>query len=188
MLYHHQSTLSHLNSSCYDDGMAKPLLTVVAHDPLPALRLAVTHTGDAGMRTRIKAVLKAREGKKRKQIAAELVVSERSVGSWIADYNADGLSGLLTKRPGRKPGPQRWSEAIFDGLAAEIDKGGYWSVPRMQEWISEHHGRDIPEQTVWYRMDKLAYSYKSARPHPVQGNKERQEAFKKGGLLHSWSR
>ena len=50
----------------------------------------------------------------------------------------------------------------------------------MQEWIKEQYQKDIPEQTVWYRMDKLNYSYKGARPHPVQGDRERQETFKKG--------
>jgi len=168
--------------------MAKPLLTVSAHDSLHALHLAIIKTGDAAERTRLKAVCKAREGKKRKDIAEELMVSERSVGAWIKTYNAEGLAGLKTKATGRKPGAQKWAPSIFDALAAEIDKGGYWSIPRMQEWISEHQHKDIPEQTVWYRMDQLDYSYKSSRPHPVQGNKERQEAFKKGALFHSWSR
>lgn len=168
--------------------MAKPLLTVSAHDSLPALRLAVKNTSDAGWKTRIKTVLKAREGKKRKEIATELLVSERSVGLWVGAYNTKGLEGLKTKRPGRKLGPQRWPASIFDALAQEIDKGGYWSIPKMREWISARHKKDIPEQTVWYRMDQLNYSYKGARPHPVQGSKKRQEAFKRGVLLHSWSR
>ena len=76
----------------------------------------------------------------------------------------------------------------FEELCKEIDKGGYWSIPKMQEWIEKHHHKAIPEQTVWYRMDQLSYSYKGARPHPVQGNKDKQEAFKKGALLPSWSR
>lgn len=168
--------------------MAKPMLVVVAHDSLPALRLAVKRTGDAGVRTRIKAVLKAREGKKREKIASELMVSERSVGTWIGEYNDGGVAGLKTKPSGRKPGPQRWATAIFETLAQEIDRGGYWSIPKMQEWLRVHYHKNIPEQTIWYRMDQLNYSYKGARPHPAQGNKEHQEAFKKGGLLHSWSR
>ncbi len=168
--------------------MAKPSLTVITHDSLPALRLAITKTSDAAWKQRLKAVLKAREGKKRKEIAEQLVASERSVGTWIKAYNMGGKAALKTKPSGRKPGPQRWDTAIFDALAHEIDKGGYWSIPRMQEWLSKHKHQDIPEQTVWYRMDQLQYSYKSARPHPVQGNKERQEAFKKGASFHSWSR
>lgn len=168
--------------------MAKPTLTVVTHDSLPGLRLAITKTSDAAWKQRLKAALKAREGKKRREIAEQLVASERSVGAWIKAYNAGGMAALKTKPSGRKLGPQRWETAIFDALARAIDKGGYWSIPRMQEWLSRHTHHDIPEQTVWYRMDRLGYSYKSARPHPVQGNKERQEAFKKRASFPSWSR
>jgi transposase len=168
--------------------VAKPILTVVAHDPLPALRLAVKKTSDAAWKQRLKAVLKAREGTKRRDIAEALVVSERSVGSWIKAYNCGGVDALKTKPSGRKIGPQLWDSSIFTDLCKEIDKGGYWSIPKMQEWIEAHHHKAIPEQTVWYRMDQLSYSYKGARPHPAQGNKDTQEAFKKGALLRSWSR
>jgi len=50
----------------------------------------------------------------------------------------------------------------------------------MQDWLHTIKGADIPEQTVWYRMDKLKYSYKSGRPCPVQGDQKKQESFKKG--------
>lgn len=168
--------------------MAKPTLNVVAHESLSVLRAAVRKTSDAAWKQRLKAVLKAREGKKRKEIAEELLASERSVGAWIGAYNDGGVGELKTKPSGRKHGPQRWQNLIFDDLAREIDKGGYWSVPKMQEWLANHHAVTIPEQTVWYRMDQLNYSYKSARPHPVQGNKAKQDAFKKGASLRSWSR
>jgi transposase len=98
------------------------------------------------------------------------------------------LAGLAQKPSGRKEGNPKWDKEPFDALAQEIDKGGYWSVPRMQEWLKKEYKKNIPEQTVWYRMDTLGYSYKSARPHPVQGDRERQETFKKGASPHSWSR
>lgn len=142
--------------------MAKPILTVVPHDPPVALRLAIKKVGDVAKNVRLKAILKATEGKKRAVIAKELMVSERSVATWIGAYNQGGTEALTSKKSGRKVGPQKWDTPIFDSLAKEIDKGGYWSIPRMQEWIKEHHHQDIPEQTVWYRMDKLKYSYKGA--------------------------
>ena len=75
-----------------------------------------------------------------------------------------------------------WDTRIFDDLTKEIDKGGrYWSIPLMCAWIKDHKKTDIPENTVWYRMADLKYSYKSARPHPYKGDTEKQEAFKKGG-------
>ena len=133
-------------------------------------------------------MLALKEGKTRTAVAKQLVVSRTSVISWVTLYNQGGTDALKLGAGGRPEGNPKWDAKPFEELAKEIDKGGYWSIPRMQEWLTEHHQKDIPEQTVWYRMDQLGYSYKSARPHPMQGNTERQEAFKKRGFLHSWSR
>lgn len=159
-----------------------------ARDSVTSLQAAIKKVRDPAQKVRLKAILLRKQGKSPQRIAESLVVTDRSVTGWIRRYNQDGISGLATKPSGRKEGNPKWDASHFERLAQEIDKGGYWSVPRMQEWLTKHCAVNIPEQTVWYRMNKLHYSYKSARPHPVQGNKERQEAFKKGALFHSWSR
>lgn len=160
--------------------------TLCAHDSINNLRRAIKNTRDPATQLRIKAILFRKQGKTPQEIAKSLIVTDRSVNGWILRYNSDGLAGLATKPSGRKEGNPKWGKDVFEDLAREIDKGGYWSIPKMQEWLSENE-KDIPEQTVWYRMDQLNYSYKSSRPHPVQGNKERQEVFKKGASLRSWS-
>jgi transposase len=152
------------------------------------LRMAMKKSRDEGQKTRIRAILAAKVGSSRNDIVALLSVSDHSVTNWVHAYNEGGLDALKTKVGGRPKGSTVWKDDLFTDLAKEIDKGGYWSIPRMQAWLQEHKGKDIPEQTVWYRMDQLNYSYKGARPHPMQGNKDKQEAFKKGALLHSWSR
>ena len=129
-----------------------------------------------------------KKGKKRYEIVEQLTVDAKSVTTWLARYNEGGADALVSNKGGRPEGNPKWDGSVFEALAKEIDKGGYWSIPRMKEWIAKHHNKEIPEQTVWYRMDQLAYSYKSARPHPTQGSKERQDAFKKGASRHSWSR
>lgn len=166
--------------------MAK--LQVVAHDTEPALRQKLRHAHDEAFKNRVKAVLLALQGKKRYEICDRLHADEKSVTTWIHRYNENGTRALVSNKGGRPAGNPKWDTSIFDDLVKEIDKGGYWSIPRMQEWINEHHQKEIPEQTVWYRMDQLKYSYKSARPHPVQGNRDKQEAFKKGVSVRSWSR
>lgn len=161
--------------------------------------LAKTHTlnelleaknksSDLGQKLRLRAIINIKKGKLVGQVAEELLVSRRSVGVWQNIYNEKGIDGLKTNKGGRREGNPKWDASIFDDLAKEIDKGGYWSIPRMQEWLRENHDKDIPEQTVWYRMDQLKYSYKSSRPHPIKGNKEKQDSFKKGVLSRSWSR
>lgn len=158
------------------------------HDSTDSLLVAVKKTRDLGEKNRLKAILLRKQGKTPQEIAESLVVTDRSVTGWIIRYNKEGSAGLASRQGGRPEGNPKWDAEIFDDLAKEIDKGGYWSIPRMQEWLRENKKKTIPEQTVWYRMDQLNYSYKSSRPHPTQGNKDKQEAFKKGASLHSWSR
>lgn len=163
-------------------------LHVVAHDTATELRKKLRTAHDEAFKNRVKAIILALEGKKRIEIVERLEVDAKSVTTWVHRYNAKGIDALVSNKGGRPLGNPKWDDAPFDALIYEIDKGGYWSIPRMQEWLKKHHNLTIPEQTVWYRIDKRGYSYKSARPHPVKGDRERQETFKKGVLFRSWSR
>lgn len=164
------------------------ILRVVAHDTVAELRQKLRTAHDEAFKNRLKAVLYALQGKKRYEIVEQLTVDAKSVSTWIHRYNEHGTPALISNKGGRPEGNPKWDHSLFEELAREIDKGGYWSIPRMQEWLKKHHRKDIPEQTVWYRMDQLGYSYKGARPHPVHGDKERQDTFKKGASPRSWSR
>ncbi len=162
--------------------------TLCAHDSITHLEIAAKNARDPALRVRIKAIILCKRGKTPQEIAENLVVTDRSVTGWINKYNKGGLALLATKPGGRSEGNPKWGPALFNDLAKVIDKGGYWSIPHMQEWLKTHKGADIPEQTVWYRMHQLKYSYKGARPHPAQGNKEKQDNFKKTVSHRSWSR
>ena len=153
---------------------------VKKHDTLAELKTITKCSKDAAYCLRLRAIMKAIEGKSRSVVAAELVVSARVISTWMRKYNTEGKDSLRTKPSGHKQGDLKWDASHFEALTKEIDKGGYWSIPRMQEWLSLHEKVNIPEQTVWYRMDKLHYSYKSARPHPAQGSREKQATFKRG--------
>lgn len=166
----------------------KKHIVLQAHDSVADLEREIKKARDPAMKIRLKAILLRKQGETPQEVAERLLVTNRSVTGWIVRYNKDAVAGLVTKPSGRKEGNPKWDGDIFDDLTKEIDKGGYWSIPKMQEWLKEHCKKDIPEQTVWYRMDQLNYSYKGARPRPTQGNKEKQESFKKKGLYHSWNR
>jgi len=163
-------------------------LHVVAHDTATELRKKLRTAHDEAFKNRLKAILLAIEGKKRYEIVEQLHVDGSRVTAWVQCYNKGGTTALVYSKGGRPEGNPKWKPEPFKALVREIDKGGYWSIPRMTEWLKKHHNLTIPEQTVWYRMDKLGYSYKSARPHPVKGNRERQETFKKGVSRRTWSK
>ena len=136
---------------------------------------------DEQHKTRLRVILGIKEGSLKQDVAKRLVVHVDTVTDWVKMYNKKGIEGLTTNKGGRKEGNPKWDTEIFSSLVKEIDKQGtYWSIPLMMKWIKEKYKQDIPEQTVWYHIDKLRYSYKSARPHPYLGNKEKQESFKKG--------
>ncbi len=162
-------------------------LTVRDHDTVAELREKLRKAADEAYKTRVKAILLAKKGKKRYEIVEQLTVDAKSVTTWLARYNNAGTPALVSNRGGRPEGNPKWDARHFELLAKEIDQGGYWSIPRMQEWLTKHCSVTIPEQTVWYRMDQLKYSYKGARPHPVQGSSEKQERFKKRDSFRSWS-
>jgi transposase len=152
------------------------------------LKRALKESVDADQKTRIRAIINIKEGATKTATAKRFVVSRTSVISWVAAYNEGGIDALAMSKGGRPEGNPVWDASVFNDLGKEIDKGGYWSIPRMQAWIKKHHQKEIPEQTVWYRMDQLNYSYKSARPSPIGGSKEKRETFKKRDLPRSWSR
>jgi transposase len=165
------------------------LCKIDPHHTLPELIAAKNQSADAGQQLRLRAIINIKKGKLMRQVSEELVVSEKSLGVWLARYNANGLAGLTSNKGGRPEGNPKWDNAIWEALAEHIKtKGGYWSIPKMQEWIEATYQKVIPEQTVWYNLDKLGFSYKSSRPHPYKGDRERQESFKKGALQKHWSR
>lgn len=157
-------------------------------DTLDELYLTLKKSKDSDQKNRIRAIIEIKKGKNKKETAKDFAVSQATMIHWVSSYNKGGTDALSMSKGGRLEGNPKWEASIFNELIKEIDKGGYWSVPRMQKWIKEHCKKEIPEQTVWYRLNQLNYSYKSARPHPTQGNKEKQAEFKKRGLFRSWSR
>ena len=152
------------------------------------LRTAAKQTKDPVMALRLKAIALRKEGKNPQEVAESLLVTDRAVRSWVLAYNAGGIKGLTPKPSGRPEGNPKWDASSFDDLAKEIDKGGYWSVSKMQEWLTVNKKVDIPAQTIWYRVRKMRYSHKSARPHPTEAKREAQDAFKKGASSHSFHR
>jgi transposase len=160
--------------------MAKALV-LRAHDSVKDMRRKLKAADDEEQKTRIRAIISIKEGTKRSEVARRFVVSADTITNWIKAYNEGGIDALKMSKGGRPEGNPKWDASIFDDLVKEIDKGGrYWSVPLMVEWIKKHKHEDIPENTVWYHVTGLNYSYKSARPHPYKGSAEKQQAFKKG--------
>lgn len=158
--------------------------TLIPSHTIQELTTIKNKSNDDGLKLKLRALINLKKGKAVKDVAEELVVSRQSLSQWQRRYNTGGIAGLATNKGGRPEGNPTWDTSIFTALTTHIkEAGGYWSVPLMQQWIEKQYVKTIPLQTIWYHLCLLEFSYKSARPHPYKGDKERQEAFKKGALL-----
>lgn len=159
--------------------MAKTM-AVAERDSLAGLHKAVKRSDDEAQKTRIRAIIALKEGKTKTLVAESFAISRTSVVSWVVLYNGGGTDALRMGKGGRPEGNPKWEAEPFEALGKEVEKGGYWSVPKMQQWLAKEKELDIPQQTVWYRVRQMDYSYKSSRPHPARGSEKAREAFKKG--------
>jgi len=168
-------------SCCHTEGMKNRSPIRLQHTE-EELRHSLACAKDEAHKTRIKAIIHIANGASHEEVAQRLMVNKNSITAWVAAYNEGGTDALDLSKGGRPKGNHKWDQSIFDDLVKEIDKGGrYWSIPLMVTWLKEHHKVEVPESTVWYHIDRLDYSHKSARPHPYKGDTKRQEVFKKGG-------
>ena len=164
-------------------------LKIKNQDTLEELKKEAKHTSNGRYQLRLKVIIKAKEGVKSKQIQKELMISQHSYYYWVHTYNSKGKEALKKiKITGRKEGNPKWDKKIFEKLFIELDKmKEYWSITKMQKWIKKEYNQDIPYSTIEHRLHKAQYSWKSNRPSPYKGNKDKQEDFKKKASIN-WSK
>jgi transposase len=153
------------------------------HEPATELRVAARVTTKALIRTRLTVIARILEepGVGSRQLCQEYLVDRNTITGWVKLYNEGGM-GLLQemKKRGVRPGSYTWSEEMFQALFDEINKQEeHWSGPKMQVWLEERFGKEVPLRTIYNRLRMAGISYKSGRPTPYKGNGEEQEAFKK---------
>jgi transposase len=97
-------------------------------------------TPDRKLRDRLQIVLMAHRGRVRRDIAADLGVSRRTVTRWVNAYCDNGLEGLRPRKPKGKPGTipaslageiKRW---VIDGPAGQGLDRANWT----HEEIADH--------------------------------------------------
>jgi transposase len=159
----------------------RPPIALAKRHTVDELQKFCKKSKDEAQKTRVRAIINIKKGKSRIEIVDLFNVNRDTVTNWVNMYNANGTEGLQTNLGGRPQGNPKWDTDIFEKLGKEIDtKKGYWSIPKMQQWILKEKKENIPEQTIWYHMHEVEdYTYKSARPHPMKGNREQQASFKK---------
>jgi transposase len=72
-----------------------PHLVVKDHETIQDLREKLKKASDEAYKTKLKAVLLAKKGKKRFEIVEQLTVDAKSVTTWLARYNKNGTQALV---------------------------------------------------------------------------------------------
>ena len=153
---------------------------ITKRETIASLRKKIKESDDEMQKTRIRGIIRVKQGAKKKAVAEEFVVDRITVLNWVKAYNAGGTERLKMSRGGRPEGNPKWDTALFDALIIHIDTHpGYWSIPKMRVWLKKKYEKEIPDGTIWYHLKQRKYSYKSGRPHPYKGNRKAQAAFKK---------
>jgi len=142
------------------------------------LKREIRKTKDGRYSLRLRCVLLKKEGKSTKEIQESLLVSRDFIARWIRRYNEKGLEALKYRHTGGKR--EVWSIKYFKELFEELDKNkGVWTIAKMQEFIERIHNVKIPKESIRRKLHKYKYSWKTSRPSPYKGDKEKQEEFKK---------
>jgi transposase len=120
-------------------------------------------------------------GVSRGQICKALLVSERSLRSWIKAFNERGVDGLIVKkRPGRT--------AILDGKQAaelvslieqpEKAERTFWTAKAFHGYISETYQVECSYETVVRFFHRQGFALKVPQPWSDRQDEAQREAFR----------
>jgi len=124
----------------------------------------------------------SKQGKKVKEIAEMLDVSERHVKATRAIYKKDGFAGINLKRRGRRAGEGRTltpeqekgiRETIIDKNPDQLKlKGCMWTRKNIAELIKRVYGINMPLSTLGYYLERWGFSVQRPTKKAYKQNPE----------------
>lgn len=152
-------------------------------------------TDDRRLRNRVQAVLLTYRGRTQAEIAADLLVDDRTVRRWLEAWRRSGLDGLRIRwAPGA---PARIAGALADEVVAWVRQGpaacglnrANWTSAELAEHLRRTRGVRVAERTMrafCQRHDIRPYrpTYRFLRADPAQQDHARRtlaEVRKRGG-------
>jgi transposase len=143
-------------------------------------------TTDRRLRDRVQAVLMASGDRTQAQIAADLLVSERSVRRWLQAWRAEGLAGLeIQWAPGATPlieetlAPEILEWVRQGPTACGLNRAN-WTSAELAEHLWRTHGVRVAERTMrqfLQRHEVKPYrpTYRFLKGDPVKQQTAREE-------------
>jgi len=162
--------------------MARRLLTPNPENAsLEALK-AAGRVGSIETSRRCTAIQLLIVGVSREQVCQALLVSERSLRTWIKAFNDRGIDGLIVrKRPGRTAILRGEQAAELTQLIEHPEKveRTCWTAKAFHGYISETYQIECSYQTVVRFFHRQGFALKTPQPYPDRQDEEQREAFLK---------
>jgi transposase len=164
--------------------MAKRI-NIIHHDTLEDFHKIITKTQNLELRYRLLAIEKvlADATISSKQICKDLFINTNTFFKWLKWYNEGGIEKLKKGEGGKGFNggvPKKYSDEAFEALKIEINENQdmVWTLEKMQYFLKEKFNLEPTIQAIRYRI-KETHSYKSSRPYPYKGDRDKLGRFKK---------
>ena len=150
-----------------------------------AIRTLARLSVDASQSRRLIALATIYDGASRTAAARTGDVSLQVIRDWVLRFNAEGPSGLATRKaPGKRPKLDDHHRAALMKIVEEgptLSRHGVvrWRLKDLAHWISEEFGLSLDETTVSRELHALGYRKLTARPRHQAQEKGTRETFKK---------
>ncbi|MBD3183478.1 helix-turn-helix domain-containing protein [Candidatus Poribacteria bacterium] len=155
-------------------------IALLEHVTESELAEKIRHEKDASVRDKYRAILWIYQGESRVEIAKRLGIGNNTLYRWVKRYNTSGESGLH-RQPGQGRNPILTPDKV-EKIKDWVSEGeGVWTLKRMMLKLEESEGICVTQQAIWYALQDSGWSWKTGRPTNPKGDKDAQEAFKKGG-------
>ena len=136
--------------------------------------------GDLNTWRRAKAVLGYIGGKRVVEMAQELDVTRGSINRWLQRYEANGIDGLVPKKP--RGGVRQLTDEQLAKLAAVVAAGpqaagystGVWTGPMVGDWIRREFGIKYHNQYIPRLLHHLGFSVQRPRKRLARADLEKQ--------------
>lgn len=137
-------------------------LKIAEHNTIEALQEAMAQTDDKRFRSRLQVILLAREGVSPRSIQHKVSISPKTYYFWVHRYNEGGMQALKeTRTTGRSEGNPKYDDAVFIELFGRLQHAQeHWTVSKMQQFVKEVHGVDVPYETMRMRVKRAGLSRK----------------------------
>lgn len=150
------------------------------------IKIAIKEEKNVRMHTRYLVILKHLEGNSNVAIAKMMLLEAHTVGDYIRNYKANGLSGLEMKHSTGAPRKlnKEQETSLFETVINRTpDEVGFesrknWTIELVRQWIINTFSINLSHRGTHEVLHRLNLSY--TRPTYVlkKADKEKQEEFK----------